>query len=84
MFMSENTCALVDLVDKAVAEGARPNTENEVTTLPRDRNIDTQIETYRNPATIASLWSEGLTGPADQLPVIYEAKCVRQYAVVFQ
>ena len=26
MFMSENTCALVDLFHKAVAEGARPNT----------------------------------------------------------
>ena len=26
MFMSENICALVDLFDKAVAEGARPNT----------------------------------------------------------
>ena len=31
--MSENICALVDLFDKAVAEGARPNTENEVATL---------------------------------------------------
>ena len=27
MFMSENICALVDLFDKAVAEGARPNTD---------------------------------------------------------
>ena len=26
VFMSENICALVDLFDKAVAEGARPNT----------------------------------------------------------
>ena len=26
MFMSQNICALVDLFDKAVAEGARPNT----------------------------------------------------------
>ena len=26
MVMSENTCALVDLFDKAVAERARPNT----------------------------------------------------------
>ena len=26
MFMSENICALVDLFDKAVAEGERPNT----------------------------------------------------------
>ena len=26
MFMSQNICALVDLFDKAVAEGATPNT----------------------------------------------------------
>ena len=26
MFMSQNICALVDLFDKAVAEGVRPNT----------------------------------------------------------
>ena len=32
-------CALVDLFDKAVAEGARPNTENEVGTLPQDIEI---------------------------------------------
>ena len=40
--MSQNICALVDLFDKAVAEGARPNTENEVGTLRRqtDRQTD--------------------------------------------
>ena len=40
--MSQNICALVDLFDKAVAEGARPNTENEVGTLQRqtDRQTD--------------------------------------------
>ena len=35
-FMSENIYALVDLFDKAVTEGVRPNTENEVGTLRRD------------------------------------------------
>ena len=30
--MSQNICAVVDLFDKAVAEGARPKTENEVGT----------------------------------------------------
>ena len=34
MFMSENICALVDLFDKAVAEGARPN------------NVKTRWEAY--------------------------------------
>ena len=34
--MSQNICALVDLFDKAVAEGARPSIENEVGTLRRD------------------------------------------------
>ena len=38
--MSQNICALVDLFDKAVAEGARPNTENEVGSRRRDRNIE--------------------------------------------
>ena len=39
--MRENICALVDLFDKAVAEGARPNTmkrcQNPAT---RHRNVD--------------------------------------------
>ena len=41
MFISENTCALVDLFDKTVScqEGARPNTENEVATLRRDKEM---------------------------------------------
>ena len=46
MFMSENTCALVDLFDKAVScqEGARPNTvktRSQPTT--RHRNVDLML-----------------------------------------
>ena len=37
--MSQNICALVDLFDGEVAEGARPNTENEVGTRRRDIKI---------------------------------------------
>ena len=78
--MSQNICTLVDLFDKAVAEGARPNTENEVGTLRRDIEIypDSQIARhpssyiYRHPATIASLSSEGLLGPAYQLKLSTE------------
>ena len=40
MFISENTCALVDLFDKTVScQEARPNTENEVSTLRRDKEM---------------------------------------------
>ena len=65
MFMSENTCALVDLFDKAVAEGERPNTEHEVATLERD--IEIQIGRWKHiwepsPNSIALV----VTGPADQ------------------
>ena len=36
MFMSENICALVDLFDKAVAEGRDQHCENDVGILRRD------------------------------------------------
>ena len=40
MFMSQNICALVDLFDKAVANGARQkHCENDVGTLRRDIEI---------------------------------------------
>ena len=67
--MSQNICTLVDLFDKAVAEGARQ------TLGKRGRNPTTRHRSiaryparyiYRHPATIASLPSEGLLGPADQ------------------
>ena len=62
MCLSENVFALVDLFDKAVAEGARLNTVK-TRSQPYD---ETDTQTDGNPATIASLWSEGLMGPADQ------------------
>ena len=34
MYMSQNICAVVDLFDKAVAEGETKHYENEVGTLP--------------------------------------------------
>ena len=41
--MSQNICTLVDLFDKAVAEGARPNIENEVGTRRPDLEIQRAI-----------------------------------------
>ena len=60
--MSQNICALVDLFDKAVAEGARPNTVKRGRNPTRQKYSQpaSQIASYifRHPATIASLWSE--------------------------
>ena len=38
---------------------------------PRTRHTDSQPDSYiySQPATTASLWSEGLLGPTDQLPI---------------
>ena len=38
--MSQNICAVVDLFDKAVAEGARPKTVKMRSEPTRHRNID--------------------------------------------
>ena len=44
MFMSENICTMVDLFDKAVAQGANNHCGNEVRRWRQD--IEIYIETY--------------------------------------
>ena len=53
------------LFKREPSEGARwPPWKRGRNPATRHRNIDRNI--YRNPATTASLWSDGLIGPTDQ------------------
>ena len=59
------------------SEGARwPLWKRGRNPTTRHRNIDSQPASYiyRHPATIASLWSEGLLGPTDQLKYFHSKK----------